>query len=104
MATVVAANAAQLPPAIVTLCAGLLTTWNTLNNESDIASADKTISEHEKRSARLALQHELHLTLAKLIELFTRQPEKLPLYMQQHLLEDHPTEEEEEEPEPDPEE
>ncbi len=42
-----------------------------------------------------------HLTLAKLIELFSRQPEKLPLYMTQHLLEDHPAPPEEE-PEPTP--
>ncbi len=34
------------------------------------------------------------------MELFPNQPDKLPLYMQQHFLEDHPAAEEEEEEPP----
>jgi hypothetical protein len=44
----------------------------------------------------------LFLNLVKLMEVFPRQPEKLPLYMQQHLLE-NPNAPEDPEPEPDPE-
>ena len=44
----------------------------------------------------------LFLNLLKLAEMFPRQPEKLALYMQQHLLENPSAEEEEEEPTPPP--
>ena len=52
--------------------------------------------------ARENLQLMLFLNLVKLIETFPRRPEKLPLYMQQHLLE-NPNAPEDPEPEPDPE-
>jgi hypothetical protein len=104
VSTVVAANAAELPPAIVTLAAGLVPNWTALHAESETATGDKTATEDEKRAARTALQDQFFLTLAKLMELFPNQPDQLLLYMQQHLLEDHPAEEEEEpEPEPEPE-
>lgn len=102
--TVVVANATELPPVIVTLTAGLLTTWTAVHSESESASGAKTATEEEKRAARTALQAQLFLNLIKLMELFPNQPQKLPLYMQQHLLEDHPAaDEEEEEVEPAPE-
>jgi hypothetical protein len=44
----------------------------------------------------------LFLNLNKLGEMFPRQPEKLSLYMQQHLLENRSSGEEEEEEPPTP--
>ena len=102
MNTVVVANAAQLAPVIVTLSAGMVSTWNALHTQSETATAAKANTEAEKRAARAALQLQLYLNLAKLMELFPRQPEKLPEYMQQHLLEDRPTETEDETPPPPP--
>lgn len=103
VSTVVAANAGALPPSIVTLAASLVPNWTALHAESESSTGDKTATEEEKRAARTALEDECYLNLIKLMELFPNQPEKLPLYMQQHFLEDHPAQEDEEEPEPGPE-
>ena len=54
---------------------------------SETASGAKTTTEEGKKMARENLQIMLFLTLLKLAEMFPRQPEKLPLYMQQSLLE-----------------
>jgi hypothetical protein len=47
------------------------------------------------------LQLMLFLNLLKIAEMFPRQPEKLSLYMMQHLLE-NPSSPDEPEPEPEP--
>jgi hypothetical protein len=98
--TVVATNAGTLPAAIVTLAASLVPNWTALHAESESSTGDKSATEAEKRAARTALQDQFYLTLATLMELFPNQPDQLPLYMQQHLLEDHPAEEEDPVPEP----
>ncbi len=90
MNTVVAANAANLPASVVTLSSGLVTNWSTLYQESESATGGKTATEADKRAAREALQLELYHNLTKLMELFPGLPGRLPLYMQQHLLEDNP--------------
>lgn len=105
MNDVVIANTAQLPAAIVTLSASLVSNWTSLHSESESASGEKALSEEARRVARAALQLQLYRNLIHLMDLFPRQPEKLAIYMQQHLLEDHPSQEEEEptpEPEPTP--
>lgn len=80
------AHAADLAPAIVTLAGQLLTGWSTAYAASEASSGAKTTSEEGKRLARENLQLMLYLNLVKLMEMFPRQPEKLTLYMQQHLL------------------
>ena len=90
MNAVVATNAASLPPAIVTLSAGLVSSWTGIYAQSEQAAAAKSYNETEKRAARQALQFQLYLTLAHLMVTYPLQPEKLEQYMKQHLLEDHP--------------
>jgi hypothetical protein len=99
MNSVVAANAASLTPAIVTLSAGQVTGWAAVYTQSEAASAVKTHSVTEKRAARKALQRELYLTLVHLMVTYPLQPDKLEHYMKQHLLEDHPAAPDEDEPE-----
>lgn len=93
---VVVANAASLPPAIVTLSADLLTNWTTLHTQSETASAEKSYTEMDKRAARQALQFQLYLTLVHLQATYPLQTAKLEQYMKQHLIADHPATKEEE--------
>lgn len=85
--TVVTAHAADLVPAIVTLATTLKHDWVAIHTASESSSGAKTTTEEGKRLARENLQLMLFLNLLKLSEMFARQPEKLSLYMQQHLLE-----------------
>ncbi|MBL9115949.1 MAG: hypothetical protein JNJ83_13160 [Verrucomicrobiaceae bacterium] len=100
----VTTHQASLSAATVSQASNLLSTWNTIYQNSEAATGNKTTSEAEKRLARENLQLMLYLNLVKLMEMFPRQPEKLPLYMMQHLLEnpESPDEEEEEPPPPTP--
>ena len=84
---VVTAHAADLVPAIVTLATTLKTDWVAIHNASESSTGAKTTTEQGKRQARENLQLMLFLNLLKLADMFARQPEKLSLYMQQHLLE-----------------
>lgn len=107
MNTIVASCEEDLPAAVVSISASLVADWGAIYAQSESATGDKTATEAEKRAARLSLQLELYRNLVKLMELYPRQPDQLPLYMQQHLLEnDSPADEdddEEEDPTPDPE-
>ncbi len=85
--TVVTAHAADFAPAIVTLATTLKSDWLAIHAASESATGAKTTTEEGKRLARENLQLMLFLTLLKLGAMFPRQPEKLSLYMQQHLLE-----------------
>lgn len=85
--TAVTAHAVDLAPAIVTLAATLKTDWAAIHSASESSGGAKTTTEQGKRLARENLQLMLFLNLLKLSEMFARQPEKLSLYMQQHLLE-----------------
>jgi hypothetical protein len=54
---------------------------------SESSTGNASTTQDSKRLARENLQLTLYLNLVKLMERFPRQPEKLALYMQQHLLE-----------------
>lgn len=100
----VTAHSADLAPAIVTLANSTLTNWVTTYNASEASTGNKTTTQDGKRLARENLQLMLFLNLLKLAEMWPRQPEKLSLYMMQHLLENpsSPDDEEEEPPPPPP--
>lgn len=100
--TAVTAHAADLAPAIVTLAGTLVSQWTAILDACGETTGQKTATENDMRLARQDLQLMLFLNLNKLGEMFPRQPEKLSLYMQQHLLENRSSSEEEEEPAPEP--
>jgi hypothetical protein len=93
---------ASLAPATVTLATSLKTNWVTIYTASEASTGGKTVTQEGKRAARENLQLMLFLNLLKLGEMFARQPEKLPLYMQQHLLENPSSPEESAPPPPAP--
>jgi len=94
-------HAASLSPATVTQATNLKNNWATLYAASEASTGSKTVTQEGKKLARENLQLMLYLNLVKLMEMFPRQPEKLNLYMQQHLLE-NPSPPEEPEPQPPP--
>lgn len=100
--TAVTTHQAVLPALALTQATNLMSTWAANYQDSETASGNKSVSEAEKRAARQNLQLMLYLNLVKLMEMFLRQPEKLSLYMMQHLLENPSSSEEEEEPPPPP--
>lgn len=80
-------HAASLAPATVTQATNLKSSWATIYAASEASSGGKTTTQEGKKLARENLQLMLFLCLLKLAEMFPRQPGKLSLYMQQHLLE-----------------
>ncbi len=76
-----------LSPATVTLATNLKANWLTIFQASEASGGNRVVTQEGKRLARENLQLMLYLNLVKIMELFPRQPEKLSLYMQQHLLE-----------------
>ncbi|MBE7494071.1 MAG: hypothetical protein HS117_03960 [Verrucomicrobiaceae bacterium] len=98
--TVVTARAADLAPAIVTLSTTLQSDWAAIHTASESATGAKPATVQDKRLARENLQLMLFLNLLKLAEMFPRQPEKLSLDMQQHLLEAPGEDEDDETPPP----
>lgn len=92
---------ASLAPATLTQAAALKNNWVSIYQGSEASTGGKTVTQEGKRLARENLQLMLFLNLLKLAEMFPRQPEKLSLYMQQHLLE-NPTSPAEPEPRPAP--
>jgi hypothetical protein len=74
--------------------------WATIYAASEASTGGKTTTQEGKNLARENLQLMLFLCLLKLAEMFPRQPEKLALYMQQHLLENPSSPEEPEPPVP----
>ena len=93
-------HAASLAPATVTLATNLKNNWATIYAASEGATGGKTTTQEGKKLARENLQLMLFLCLLKLAQMFARQPEKLSLYMQQHLLENPESAEEPEPPAP----
>jgi hypothetical protein len=85
--TAATAHAASLAPATVTQATNLKNNWATIRAASEGSTGGKTVTQEGKKLARQNLQLMLFLTLLKLATMFPRQPEKLALYMQQHLLE-----------------
>lgn len=96
----VTAHQADLAPAIVTLTTALKTNWAAVYAASESSTGSKTTTQEGKKQAREDLQLMLFLNLLKLMEMFPRHPEKLSLYMQQHLLENPGSSEEPEPPTP----
>lgn len=94
--TALTAHEADLGAQVVTKATELKTTWEGIYNESEAATATKARAEALKKEAREGLQLMLFLNLVKLTSLFPRQPEKVSLYMQQHLLENPASANEEE--------
>ena len=78
---------ASLAPATLTLATTLKNNWVTIYQASEASTGSKTVTQEGKKLARENLQLMLFLNLLKLAEMFPRQPEKLALYMMQHLLE-----------------
>ena len=93
-------HAASLAPATVTLATNLKNNWATIYAASEGSTGGKTTTQEGKKLARENLQQMLFLCLLKLAQMFARQPEKLSLYMQQHLLENPESAEEPEPPAP----
>ena len=88
---------ANLAPATLTQATNLKNNWVTIYQASELSTGSKTTTQEGKKLARENLQLMLFLNLLKLAEMFPRQPEKLTLYMMQHLLE-NPSAPEEPEP------
>jgi hypothetical protein len=86
----VTAHAADLSAQVVTDAGALVTSWTSIYEASESSSATKAGSQEEKRKARETLQLELYLNVLALVVQYPRQPEKLDLYLQQSLFEDHP--------------
>ena len=86
----VTAHAADLGAPLEAEAAALLAGWMAAYSASEAATGAKTTTQEGKKLARENLQLMLMLNLLKVAEMFARQPEKLALYMQQSLLEDHP--------------
>ncbi|MFN7560672.1 MAG: hypothetical protein ACK5TH_02745 [Prosthecobacter sp.] len=78
---------ASLAPATLTQATTLKNNWVTIYQASEASTGSKTVTQEGKKLARENLQLMLFLNLLKLAEMFPRQPEKLALYMMQHLLE-----------------
>jgi|GEM_PF-866976 len=72
---------------VITDATNLKNAWVAVYNASETSTGAKTTTEQGKKLARENLQLMLFLNLVKLMEMFARQPEKLPLYMNQSLLE-----------------
>ena len=87
----VTAHVGALGAPLVAEVQGLLTSWAAIYAASESSGGAKTTTQEAKREARENLQLMLFLNLLKLAEMFPRQPEKCDLYMQQSLLEDHPS-------------
>ena len=94
--------AADLGAPVLAEVDAMVTGWNTVWTGSEESTANKEASADDRRLARENLQLMLFLNLVKLMEMFPRQPEKLPLYMQQSLLEAPASGDEEEEEPPAP--
>ena len=98
--TAATTHQASLAPATLTQATSLKTNWGTIYTASESSTGGKTTTQDGKKLARENLQLMLYLNLVKLMEMFPRQPEKLPLYMMQHLLENPSSPEEPEPPAP----
>jgi hypothetical protein len=98
----ITAHQADLGAPLVAQATALKDNWMTVYNASEAATGAKTTTQEEKRMARQNLQLMLFLNLLKIAQMFPRQPEKLAMYMQQHLLENPQESEPDPEPEPEP--
>jgi len=92
----------SLAPATLTQATNLKNNWATIYAASEASTGGKTTTQEGKKLARENLQLMLFLCLLKLAEMFPRQPDKLSLYMMQHLLENASSPEEPPPPPPPP--
>lgn len=77
------ARVGDLPLSIVDT---LISQWAEIYQKSETATATKARTESDRRAARRRLQWELYLNLLRLVELYPRQPKKISVFMQPHLL------------------
>jgi hypothetical protein len=92
MLTGVIAHQAELGATVVSNAGGLLSTWIAVYTASEVSTGAKSMTQAGKKTAQENLQLELFYNLLEIAKAFPRQPEKLDLFMQQSLLEDHPAE------------
>ncbi|MCB1088265.1 MAG: hypothetical protein KDM63_14545 [Verrucomicrobiae bacterium] len=71
--------------------AALLAAWQDIHANSESSTGQKANTEAERRAARDALVVQLYANLLTLAMVFPEQPDKLGLYMQQHLLGEPPS-------------
>jgi hypothetical protein len=84
------AHQTDLGAPLIAEATALKAAWLAIYGTSEAATGAKTTTQESKKAARENLQLMLYLNVVKLMEMFPRQPEKLDLYMQLSLLEDHP--------------
>lgn len=82
----VAAHEAVVGTEPVALAAELVAEWAGIYQQSEGATGTKVRTASLLRQARRRLQWDLYLNLLSLVERYPRQPDKLRLYMQPHLL------------------
>lgn len=86
----VAAHQADLGAAVVADAGGLLSSWLVVYGASELSTGAKTTTQEAMKTARQNLQLELFKNLLTIALNHPRLPDDLNLFMQQHLLEDHP--------------
>ena len=86
-AELMAVLGAEMGAALVARATALKEEWQSVYAASESASGAKSATQAEKRRSRQALQLALYVNLAVLMQRYPGQPEKLRIYMQQHLLE-----------------
>ncbi|MCX6900187.1 MAG: hypothetical protein NT105_16005 [Verrucomicrobia bacterium] len=85
----VTTHQADLGAPTVLKAQALLDGWTAVYGASEAASGVKSAAQEGKNLARENLQLMLFLNLLKIAEVYARQPEKLDVYMQQSLLQNH---------------
>jgi urease gamma subunit len=86
----VTAHQADLGAQVVSDASGLLSTWITIHAASESSTGAKASTQEARRLARENLQLELFKNLLTLAMNYPRETDKVGVYMQQYLLEDHP--------------
>ncbi len=76
----------ELGPEVLGDATDLRNQWQVVYQNSEAVTGGKTASEAERREARSALETELFLTMADIIQLHPADPGMFSLYMQQHML------------------
>lgn len=76
----------KVDPATTSNWQALIAGWTAVYTASESSTAEKAMSENERRAARTAVANELFTVPRALIGIFPDEPEQIGLYMQQSLL------------------
>ena len=76
----------KVDPATTANWQALIAGWTAVYAASESSTAEKAMSENERRAARKAVADELFTVLRALTGIFPDEPEQIGLYMQQSLL------------------